>query len=50
VHNKNGRIFQLDQRVTVSFTGVDDERRQINFKLLKAEEIPLTPETTPKDQ
>ena len=50
VHNKNGRIFQLDQRVSVSFTGVDDERRQINFKLLKAEEIPLTPETTPKDQ
>jgi ribonuclease R len=50
VHNKNGRIFQLDQRVSVSFTGVDDERRQINFKLLKTEEIPLTPETTPKDQ
>lgn len=40
VHNKNGRIFQLDQRVTVSFTGVDDERRQINFKLLDAEEVP----------
>jgi len=40
VHNKNGRIFQLEQRVTVSFTGVDDERRQINFKLLNAEEIP----------
>ena len=40
VHNKNGRIFQLEQRVTVSFTGVDDERRQINFKLLSAEEIP----------
>jgi len=40
VHNKNGRIFQLEQRVTVSFAGVDDERRQINFKLLKAEEVP----------
>ena len=39
VHNKNGRIFQLEQRVTVSFAGVDDERRQINFKLLEAEEI-----------
>ncbi|MAO13278.1 ribonuclease R family protein [Marinobacter sp.] len=39
VHNKNGRIFQLEQRVTVSFAGVDDERRQINFKLIKAEEI-----------
>jgi ribonuclease R len=39
VHNKNGRIFQLDQRVTVSFSGVDEERRQINFKLLEAEDI-----------
>ncbi len=39
VHNKNGRIFQIEQRVTVSFVGVDDERRQINFKLVKAEEI-----------
>ncbi|HLV77921.1 MAG TPA: VacB/RNase II family 3'-5' exoribonuclease [Marinobacter sp.] len=39
VHNKNGRIFQLEQRVTVSLAGVDDERRQINFKLVEAEEI-----------
>ncbi|WP_372964144.1 ribonuclease R family protein [Marinobacter sp.] len=39
VHNKNGRIFQIEQRVTVSFAGVDDERRQINFKLIKADEI-----------
>lgn len=38
-HNKNGRIFQLEQRVTVTFAGVDDERRQINFKLVDAEEI-----------
>ena len=38
-HTKNGRIFQLEQRVTVSFTGVDEERRQINFKLLDAEEV-----------
>jgi len=46
VHNKNGRIFQLEQRVTVSFAGVDDERRQINFKLIKAEEIAGAQETT----
>jgi len=46
VHNKNGRIFQLDQRVTVSFSGVDEERRQINFKLLEAEDI--NPETNDK--
>lgn len=39
VHNKNGRIFQLEQRVNVTFAGVDDERRQINFKLVDAEEI-----------
>ena len=35
IHNKNGRIFQLDQRVTVTFTGVDDERKQILFKLVE---------------
>ncbi|WP_341581034.1 VacB/RNase II family 3'-5' exoribonuclease [Marinobacter metalliresistant] len=40
IHNKNGRIFQLEQPVTVSFSGVDEERRQINFKLVAAEEIP----------
>lgn len=40
IHNKNGRIFQLEQPVTVSFAGVDEERRQINFKLVKAQEIP----------
>jgi ribonuclease R len=49
VHNKNGRIFQLDQRATVSFAGVDEERRQINFKLISVEEVPPTPEATPKD-
>lgn len=42
IHNKNGRIFQLDQRVEVCFSGVDDERRQINFKLMNAESIPAT--------
>lgn len=35
-HTRNGRIFQLEQRVTVCFTGVDEERRQINFRLLEA--------------
>ncbi len=40
IHNKNGRIFQLEQPVTVSFSGVDEERRQINFKLVEAQEIP----------
>lgn len=38
-HNKNGRIFQLDQVVKVRFAGVDEERRQINFKLVEAEEV-----------
>ncbi|MGO1461518.1 MAG: ribonuclease R family protein [Marinobacter sp.] len=33
-HNKNGRIFQLEQAVKVSFVGVEEERRQINFKLV----------------
>ncbi|WP_150911654.1 ribonuclease R family protein [Marinobacter halotolerans] len=36
VHNKNGRIFQLEQPVTVSFAGVDDERKQILFNLVEA--------------
>lgn len=40
-HNKNGRIFQLDQAVKVSFSGVDDERRQINFKLVETADIPV---------
>lgn len=40
-HNKNGRIFQLDQAVKVSFSGVDDERRQINFKLVETAETPV---------
>jgi ribonuclease R len=40
IHNKNGRIFQLEQRATVTFAGVDEERRQINFKLVEAETIP----------
>lgn len=40
IHNRNGRIFQLEQPVKVSFAGVDEERRQINFKLVEAQEIP----------
>ncbi|MGM0768452.1 MAG: ribonuclease R family protein [Pseudomonadota bacterium] len=39
IHNKNGRIFQLEQAVTVTFADVDEERKQINFKLVSAEEI-----------
>lgn len=39
IHNKNGRIFQLEQPVTVTFADVDEERKQINFKLVSAEEI-----------
>lgn len=42
IHNKNGRIFQLEQPVKVTFAGVDEERRQINFRLVEAEEIQLT--------
>jgi ribonuclease R len=38
IHNKNGRIFQLEQPVTVSFAGVDDERKQILFNLVAAPE------------
>ncbi|HEA53873.1 hypothetical protein LCGC14_1084010 [marine sediment metagenome] len=41
IHNKNGRIFQVEQGVKVSFSGVEEERRQVNFKLVSAEEIPL---------
>ncbi len=41
IHNKNGRIFQLEQAVTVRLAGVDEERRQINFSLVEAEEIPV---------
>ena len=39
IHNNNGRIFQLEQPVKVTFANVDDERRQINFTLVEAEEI-----------
>jgi len=39
IHNKNGRIFQLEQQVKVTFAGVDEERRQINLKLVDAEII-----------
>lgn len=39
IHNKNGRIFQLEQRVRVALAGVDDERHQINFKLVDADEV-----------
>jgi ribonuclease R len=35
VHNKNGRIFQLEQALTVTFAGVDDERKQILFNLVE---------------
>ncbi|AOY89573.1 3'-5' exonuclease [Marinobacter salinus] len=38
IHNKNGRIFQLEQPVKVIFAGVDEERRQINFKLVENKE------------
>ena len=37
IHNKNGRIFQLEQPVTVTFSGVDDERKQILFNLKETE-------------
>ncbi|MEX2474115.1 ribonuclease R family protein [Marinobacter sp.] len=39
-HNKNGRIFQLEQAVTVTFAEVDEERKQINFNLVNADETP----------
>ncbi|MEQ9545609.1 MAG: VacB/RNase II family 3'-5' exoribonuclease [Marinobacter sp.] len=39
IHNKNGRIFQLEQPVTVTFADVDEERKQINFRLVDADEI-----------
>lgn len=39
IHNKNGHIFQLDQQVTVSIQGVDEERKQINLALLNAVEV-----------
>ncbi|PCM43964.1 ribonuclease R family protein [Marinobacter sp. ANT_B65] len=38
VHNKNGRIFQLEQEVKVRFSGVEEERRQVNFKLVETDE------------
>jgi len=37
VHNKNGRTFQLEQPVTVTFAGVDDERKQILFNLVETQ-------------
>ena len=36
IHNKNGRTFQLDQDVTVALLDVDNERKQINFRLVEA--------------
>lgn len=48
-HNKNGRIFQLEQAVTVSFASVDEERHQIDFNLVSAEEIPLPGDTSSRD-
>lgn len=41
IHNKNGRIFQLDQAVTVRLAGVDDERRQINLTLQEPKQEPV---------
>ncbi|WP_336365544.1 ribonuclease R family protein [Marinobacter sp. C2H3] len=38
-HTKNGRMFQLDQRVSVCVSGVDDDRHQIQFRLLEAEPV-----------
>ena len=35
VHNKNGRTFQLEEPVTVTYAGVDDERKQILFNLVE---------------
>lgn len=48
-HNKNGRIFQLEQAVTVSFASVDEERHQIDFNLVSAGEIPLPGDTSSRD-
>ncbi len=48
IHNKNGRIFQLEQRVRVALAGVDDERHQINFKLVDADEV-VTADTATSD-
>jgi len=39
IHNKNGQIFQLEQRVKVTIAGVDEARRQINFRLVEAEPV-----------
>ena len=33
-HNKNGRVFQLEDPVTVTVAGVDDERKQILLSLV----------------
>jgi ribonuclease R len=41
IHNKNGRIFQLDQAVTVRLAGVDDERHQINLTLQEPKQEPV---------
>ncbi|MDI9243917.1 VacB/RNase II family 3'-5' exoribonuclease [Marinobacter sp. CHS3-4] len=35
IHNKNGRTFQLEEPVTVTFSGVDEERKQILFSLVE---------------
>ncbi|MDX1756954.1 MAG: VacB/RNase II family 3'-5' exoribonuclease [Marinobacter sp.] len=35
-HTKNGRTFQLEQPVTVTLADVDNERKQINFKLVES--------------
>ncbi|MBS3804634.1 MAG: VacB/RNase II family 3'-5' exoribonuclease [Oleiphilaceae bacterium] len=35
LHGKKEQVFQVEQPVTVTFDNVDEERRQINFKLVK---------------
>lgn len=48
VHNKNGRVFQLEQPVTVAFADVDEERKQINFNLVESADQPAADtEATP---
>ncbi|OEY65875.1 ribonuclease R family protein [Marinobacter sp. X15-166B] len=42
IHNKNGRIFQLEQAVTVTLDSVDDERKQIHFRLVEATPVTTT--------
>ncbi|MCL7942852.1 VacB/RNase II family 3'-5' exoribonuclease [Marinobacter sp. ATCH36] len=50
VHNKNGRTFQLEQAVTVTFAGVDDERKQILFNLVEASSDAPSAENEPDNK